>query len=236
MPAPPTSAPPVLLVHGLGGSAARTWADNGWLDLLADIGRATIAPDLLGHGTAPRPHEPDAYLDLENNVLEAIADHPVVDVISFSLGAKICLTLAGEHPDRFRRVVVAGVGANLFRDDDSRPLAEALRSPDLHEHPLARYFQQLAVSTGADPLAMAALLDRPGERRFTAEVAGRITAPVLVVLGSNDFAGPADPLVEALAHPTLVTLPNVDHFATPKNFGFIDAALDFLAAPDPDAP
>jgi hypothetical protein len=27
-----------------------------------------------------------------------------------------------------------------------------------------------------------------------------------------------------------VTLSGVDHFATPKDFGFIDAALDFLGA------
>jgi hypothetical protein len=50
------------------------------------------------------------------------------------------------------------------------------------------------------------------------------------VLGDRDFAGPADPLVGALTNATLVTLPGVDHFATPKDFGFIDAALDFLGA------
>jgi hypothetical protein len=53
---------------------------------------------------------------------------------------------------------------------------------------------------------------------------------VLVVLGDKDFAGPADPLVDALPDARLVTLRNVDHFATPKDFGFIDAALDFLGA------
>ena len=50
------------------------------------------------------------------------------------------------------------------------------------------------------------------------------------VLGDQDFAGPADPLLERLPGATLVTLAGTDHFATPKDFRFIDAALDFLGA------
>ena len=53
---------------------------------------------------------------------------------------------------------------------------------------------------------------------------------MLVILGDKDFAGPAEPLVDALPDARLVTLRNVDHFATPKDFGCIDAALDFLGA------
>ena len=58
----------------------------------------------------------------------------------------------------------------------------------------------------------------------------RITCPVLVVIGDKDFAGPADELIEKLPDARLVVLRNVDHFATPKDFGFIDAALEFLGA------
>ena len=55
------SAPPVLLLHGFGTTAATTWGENGWIDLLTDSGRTVIAVDLLGHGTAPTPHDPAAY-------------------------------------------------------------------------------------------------------------------------------------------------------------------------------
>ena len=48
-------APPVLLVHGFASSAEHNWRHPGWLDLLADCGRETIAIDLPGHGTAPKP-------------------------------------------------------------------------------------------------------------------------------------------------------------------------------------
>ena len=51
-----------------------------------------------------------------------------------------------------------------------------------------------------------------------------------MVIGGADLAGPADPLVDALPDASLVVLPGVDHFATPKNFSFIEAALDFIDA------
>jgi pimeloyl-ACP methyl ester carboxylesterase len=53
---------------------------------------------------------------------------------------------------------------------------------------------------------------------------------VLVVLGDRDFVGPPDPLVEALPDPTLLTLRGADHFVTPRDVRFIDAALAFVDA------
>lgn len=219
---------PVLLVHGFATTAAQTWGENGWIDLLGDAGREVIAPDLLGHGSAPKPHEPEAYAALEDGVLALLPETPV-DAIAFSLGARVVLTLASRHPDRFARIVVAGVGANLFRTDDSGVIVAALRSESTPDDPVARYFASLAQQPGADPLALAALMERRHPPLGPAELAD-VTVPVLVVLGDDDFAGPADPLVEALPDARLVTLRGVDHFATPKSFTFIDAALEFLEA------
>src|SRR4029077_8526920 len=42
-------------VHGVASSAEHNWRQPGWLDLLADCGRETIAVDLPAHGTARRP-------------------------------------------------------------------------------------------------------------------------------------------------------------------------------------
>jgi pimeloyl-ACP methyl ester carboxylesterase len=228
---------PILLLHGLGTSAARTWGDNGWLDLLADAGRPVVAPDLLGHGTAPRPHDPAAYDDLEGAVAraldEAVGD-AVVDAIGFSLGARTLLHLAGERPARFGRLVLAGVGANLFREPDgsSAALADVMVADRSPEQPQLAYFHRLAHSDGNDPEALAALLRRPNAPRLRDEALGALTLPVLVALGDRDFAGPADPLVERLrqADVTVLSLPRTDHAATPKSFAFIDAALDFVGA------
>jgi hypothetical protein len=53
---------------------------------------------------------------------------------------------------------------------------------------------------------------------------------VLLVLGEQDFVGPADKLVCALPNAQLRIVPGVDHFATPKAFDAIDATMRFLMA------
>lgn len=225
------SGPPVVLLHGLATSAARTWGENGWLDLIAEAGREVIAIDLLGHGEADKPHDPAAYEQLEALVAAQLPSEPV-DIIGFSLGARTTLALAIEDPTRFRKIVVAGVGANLFRDDAERHKAIARGvggDPDPEDRTSA-YFSQLAESPEIDRDALAALLKRKRALPVTAEGLAGVPNPVLVVLGENDFAGPADPLVEALPNATFLPLRRADHFSTVKDFAFIDGALQFLDA------
>jgi pimeloyl-ACP methyl ester carboxylesterase len=219
---------PVLLVHGFATSAARTWGDNGWIDLLGDAGRQVIAPDLLGHGQAAKPHEVEAYAAMDAELAGVLPSRPV-DAIGFSLGARLVLTLAAEDPSRFARIVVAGVGANLFRTDTSGVIAQAIEGGGDPANPVVQYFAGLAAQPGADRAALAACIRSP-RPPLDADILAKVTCPVLVVLGDRDFAGPADPLVDALPDAALVPLRGVDHFATPKDFGFIDAALDFLDA------
>ena len=53
---------------------------------------------------------------------------------------------------------------------------------------------------------------------------------VLVVIGENDFAAPATELLDSLPNATYLELKGVDHFATPKNFTFMETALKFIDA------
>jgi len=228
--------PPVLLVHGFATSSARTWGETGWVDLLRDAGREVMAVDLLGHGDAPKPHDPAEYDQLEELVLAVLPAEPV-DAVGFSLGARTILVLASRHPERFGRIVVAGVGANLFRRDESASiLADAVADGSAgagaagDESPVTQYFRGQAAEAGNDRAALAACLRRPNPPTLTDEGLARITSPVLVVIGDRDFAGPAAPLVERLPNAREVVLRNVDHFATPKDFGFLDAGLEFLGA------
>jgi len=210
----------VVLLHGFATDSARTWGDNGWLDLLGDVGRTPLAIDLLGHGTADKPHDPAAYADMEAPLLAQLPDEPV-DGIGFSLGARVLLTLACDHPERFERLVLTGVGANLLRTDTSDLVLRAIEGEGDPTNPVVQYFAGLASHPDVDRAALAACLRCPRP-----VLTGSCT--VLVVIGDKDFAGPGEPLAEALPQSTLVTLRNVDHFATPKDFGCIDAALDFL--------
>jgi pimeloyl-ACP methyl ester carboxylesterase len=218
----------VALVHGFATTSARTWGENGWLDLLGDVGRTPLPIDLLGHGTSDKPHDPAAYEAMEALVLAQLPDEPV-DAIGFSLGARVLLTLACDHPERFERLVLTGVGANLLRTDGSDLVLKAIEGEGDPTNPVVQYFAGLASHPDVDREALAACLRCP-RPLLTPEKLASVQLPVLVVIGDKDFAGPGEPLADALPQSTLVTLRNVDHFATPKDFGCIDAALDFLGA------
>jgi len=219
---------PVLLVHGFATSADRTWGDNGWLDLLRDVGREPIAVDLLGHGHADKPHDPAAYEQLEALVAAQLPDEPV-DAIGFSLGARTILTIAAEQPERFDHIVATGVGANLFRNEPSDLIAKAIRGEGDEANPVSQYFAGLARQPGNDADALVACMSCARPRLDDGRLA-KITCPVLVVIGDKDFAGPGEPLAEALPNAKLTTLSNLDHFATPKDFRVLDAALEFIGA------
>jgi pimeloyl-ACP methyl ester carboxylesterase len=225
--------PPVLLVHGFASSFVRNWVEPGWVDLLADAGRTVIPVDLLGHGDAPKPHDPAAYADLEGSVSEAFGDGPV-DAIGFSLGARLLLGVAAEQPERFDRIVVAGVGERAFLGNgpgDQEAAAQAVErgEPAPGDPVSVQAFSRFSRAPGNDPAALAACLRRPTTPFDIASLA-RLTRPVLVVLGDQDFVGPAEPLVDALPDGQLLRLAGLDHFATPKDFRFIEAALAFIGA------
>jgi pimeloyl-ACP methyl ester carboxylesterase len=210
---------------------ASTWAPTGLIDLLADAGREVIAVDLPGHGGAAlKSHDPADYDGLEAALLGELPAGPL-DGVGFSAGARIVLVMASLEPERWGRLVVAGVGRNLFEHDEERArrIAAGVAGEAGDDDPVAQAFGRYAGEPGQDPAALAAFMRRD-HPPLTAEQLARVVAPTLVVLGTEDFAGPADPLVEALPDAEHRALRGVDHFATPKDFGFIDATLEFLGA------
>jgi len=226
----PVRSEPVLLVHGLGSSFDHGWREPGWVDLLTDAGKTVLSVDLLGHGTADKPYDPEAYADLEKCVAAVLPDEPV-DAVGFSLGGQLLLRLAAADPKRFGKLVVIGVGANLFRDqgEEIAGLADAFEKGPGEDDVHSRVFVRFAEGAGNDTKALAACLRRPVTPLTPADLAG-VTLPVLVVMGDKDFAGPPTPLVEALPDARLVTLPGIDHFRSAAAFHCIDATLAFLEA------
>lgn len=199
--------------------------------LLEDAGRRVIGVDLLGHGNAPKPHDPAAYADLGQRIVDALPDAPV-DAVGFSLGALTLLRVAMEQPNRFAHLVVAGVGDNVFQRDEAgtQRLIAALEGGDPGDDNLARLFVQYADQPGNDRQALTAVMRRPPATAITAEALGRLDMPVLVAVGDRDFVGSGQALVDALPHGRLAVLPRTDHFATPASFAFLDAMLEFLDA------
>jgi pimeloyl-ACP methyl ester carboxylesterase len=222
---------PVVLLHGFAGSFERTWRQPGFADLLGDTGRTVVGIDLLGHGNADKPHDPAAYADLEGHARtaldEAVPDG-VVDAVGFSLGARTLLGLAADTPDRFGRLVIAGVGDRLFQDGSGEPIARALEAPPDPDDAVGHHMRVLADVPGNDLAALAACMRRT-PRPVTPSLLAQIACPVLVVVGDRDqLAGAPEPLAEALPDARLLVLARTDHSATPESFAFIDAAIGFL--------
>jgi pimeloyl-ACP methyl ester carboxylesterase len=220
--------PPVVLAHGFAGSGRTTWADAGWLELLADEGRQATAIDLLGHGDAPKPHEPEAYGDMAGWVAGLLPDEPV-DGIGFSLGAASLLQAAIADAKRFRRLVIAGIGDDLFAPPSAEPVAQLIEAGgELPESPFVRHLVDLANSPGTDKAAFVACLRRP-RVPIDEEQLSRVQLPVLLVLGDRDHVGPSERLLAGLPDGQLKVLRGVDHSRTPSAMGFLDAALRFIA-------
>ncbi len=226
----------VMLIHGWGGSFESTWQRSGFTALLEDGGKDVIGVDLLGHGEAPKPHDPSAYSDLTTRIVEALPDRPVT-AIGFSLGALTLLRAAIAHPERFERLVLAGIGRNVFERDHSgsETIADGLEAlldgADPSTLPqAARLFAQYAQQPGNDPSALLAVMRRPPGPEIDASRIATVTCPVLVVVGADDFVAPGDELAAAFPDGRCVTLPRIDHFATTESFGFFDVALEFVGA------
>jgi len=140
----PGSDPAVLLVHGFASSAEHNWRRPGWLDLLAEARRETIAVDLLGHGRAPRPASPAGYEAVEAHVAAAIGGREPVDAIGFSAGAQVLLRLAADQPGRFRRLALLGIGARALERGDPEPIVAALQGDPDPENVHGMVFRRLA--------------------------------------------------------------------------------------------
>ena len=224
---------PVVLVHGWGGSFRDTWQKPGINALLEDIGRIPVGLDLLGHGEQDKPHDPDAYTELPSWLLAHLPDNPVVDAVGFSLGALTILRALVAAPQRFGKVVLAGIGDGVFTKsspDAHKRIVDALEGRAPEDDTFARMFAHYGNTPGNDLLALTAIMKRPASEPVTEEQLSAITNEILIVIGDADFAGPATRLAAAFPNAKLTVLRNTDHFATPESFLFIDAILEFLAA------
>jgi pimeloyl-ACP methyl ester carboxylesterase len=122
----PETAPPLVIVHGLFGSA-RNWA--GMAKRLA-VGRRVLAVDMRNHGSSPWAATHD-YAALAADLTEVIAAQgPMADVLGHSMGGKAAMVLALTRPDLVRRLVVGDIAPVSYTHDQSH-LISAMRDVDL---------------------------------------------------------------------------------------------------------
>lgn len=124
----PTDLPPLLIVHGLFGSA-RNW---GVIAKRMSETRQVIAVDQRNHGDSP--HNPsNTYEDMAEDLAEVIAAHGgKCDVLGHSMGGKAAMVLALRHGEMVRRAVIADIAPVAYDHSQSHHIA-AMRAVDLSQ-------------------------------------------------------------------------------------------------------
>jgi pimeloyl-ACP methyl ester carboxylesterase len=108
--------PPIVLLHGAGGSSL-VWTEV--LGLLGPLGRRVVAPDLPGHGnSAPfsRPPHPSRLLERYRDVVAELGEHLGLGrfvLVGHSMGGAVAQLLALTYPDRIHALVLAATAARL---------------------------------------------------------------------------------------------------------------------------
>lgn len=147
----PGARPPLLIAHGLFGSA-RNW---GVIARRLSEERQVLAVDMRNHGDSFRSDR-HGYGDLAADLAEVIAAHGGrADVLGHSMGGKAAMRLALEHPRAVHRLVVADIAPVAYGHSQNHLIA-AMRGLDLSG----------LTSRGEADRRLAAAVDEPGVRAF----------------------------------------------------------------------
>ncbi len=100
-----TDHPPLLIVHGLYGSA-RNW---GVIAKRLSAHRQVLTVDMRNHGESPW-FDSHSYADLAADLAEVIRAHGAnADVVGHSMGGKASMVLALSEPSLVNRLIVADI-------------------------------------------------------------------------------------------------------------------------------
>ncbi len=122
----PTDKPPLLIVHGLFGSA-RNW---GVIARRLSDARQVAAVDMRNHGGSfwDATHGYDAMAGDLAKVIDRLGGE--ADVVGHSMGGKASMMLALEHPGAVRRLVVADIAPVAYGHTQAQ-FIHAMRGLDL---------------------------------------------------------------------------------------------------------
>ena len=210
--------PPLLLLHGGLGSTA-DFAEL--VPLLTDDYRV-ICMDSRGHGRSTLGDVPLSYQRLEQDALAVLDGLGITraDVMGFSDGGITGLRLAAHHPDRVRTLFT--IGSDWQLPEASRALSSQVtpqwwrdRNPD-GPYSEAAYaeknpepdFERLVTET------VAMWIDNTGTPGYPGEDVRTITAPVVMIRGTDDRLSSHDlasALQDVLPGAELHEIPDAGH-------------------------
>ncbi|MBR5381419.1 MAG: alpha/beta hydrolase [Oscillospiraceae bacterium] len=207
---------PLFLLHGNGESHAIFEKQIAYFSAT----RRVIAPDTRGHGGTPRGEGPFTIPRFADDLKDLFDELHIerADVLGFSDGGNIAIAFALRCPERVRRLVLNG--ANL------RPSGVKAK----YQLPItAKYFQACA-APGRDERSrrrrenLGLMVHWP---RFSPSDLRRITAPTLVLAGTDDMIKESHTrlIASSLPNARLVFLPG-SHFIVGERPDEYNAAVE----------
>ncbi|ABN78827.1 alpha/beta fold hydrolase [Cereibacter sphaeroides] len=220
----------VALIHGWGGSFAATWEADGWSCALRAAGFDPVGVTIAGHGPEGGSHDPADYADLAGD-LAAKLPAGLHGAIGFSLGTKLLLELEARSPGRNGRLVLGGIGDNLFAPEAAGPaLVAALRGEATTPSPQVAALLAYAAKSASDPACLAAILERPANPVLTEDRLATAQAPILIFNSRDDaVAQPDTRLCRAMPHASHRLIEGPGHVALTSDARFREAAVEFLS-------
>lgn len=208
-------APPLLLIHGSGGTGASEWKTVR--DALAKNFRV-VAPDCRGHGKTIDPRNEYTFALLANDLaqfLHVLGIAPAF-VVGHSNGGNVALVLTVEHPEAVRKVVV--MAGNAYVSDDLLRYGQGKWSVRISE----KWGKELAdLHDPANyPGYWRELMDRTGWEiahapNYSPDDLRRVKTPAFIIQGANDSVNApshhAEFMAEHLANAQLWIAPETGH-------------------------
>lgn len=224
---------PIILLHGFASHRALNWISTFWFETLTQSGYRVIAPDLRGHGESTKFYEPEKYHPevMASDILDLMKHLRIerADLMGYSMGGRLTITLAQMAGNRFRHLIAAGVGETLVRPvDKSEDIARSLLGQGPDEVPPGGKYRSFAKRHKGDLEALAACI-RGFRQPFDPQAFKMVTNPLLIVAGSKDIvSGHPEPLSALCPSAQAAVIPNRDHMMTVADMSFKRLALKFL--------
>ncbi|MEM7142785.1 MAG: 2-succinyl-6-hydroxy-2,4-cyclohexadiene-1-carboxylate synthase [Actinomycetota bacterium] len=243
---------PVLLLHGFTGDAST-------LEMLAAplaSDRRVIVPNLIGHGGSTSPH-PEAYSvdEIVGHLLEMLDELGAVegiDVVGYSMGGRVALTLACRHAERIRSLSLIGATAGLAteRERSARVDADDELAASIERDGMATFvdrwmanplfatqarlgdarlaeFREQRMRNRAEELARSLRAAGTGSMTPMHEAAHECNVPTSLIVGGDDekFLAIADELRSTMTDAELVVIDGAGHAAHLEDPDAVVAAI-----------
>ena len=238
---------PVVLLHGITGTAASNWGGAGIIGRLAEEFQV-IAVDQRGHGMSGKPHDPASYGERMALDVVDLLDHlrlQQAHVVGYSMGGFITMKLVALAPDRLMSAVVGGAGwsspelrdeamfdalaASLEAGNGGGPLVEFLWPGEEPPNPEQVQAIGQAMVASNDQTALAAVVRGMPALDVNAELLRINKVPTLNIIGSADPLKPnADALVDVMTEHRLHVIEGANHMNTLNSPEFLDTVRAFF--------